>query len=335
MFSKSISRALYFSTLAAAVAAFSAVQAQAATEWQMSLAWPAGNFHVKNAEVFAEKVKEVTGGEVVITVHPGGELGIKGPEGMVAVRDGIVPIADILMNQQVGEDKYFGIESLPYLAAGYDELEVLHKYFRPGIDKVAEKFNQKILFVVPWPGQAVYSKREITDLASLSGLKMRVVDKNGHNFFSRLGAAPLQLPWGEVVPSLASGVIEGVTTSSSSGVDGKFWEFLGFMNRFNWQSSSNMINVNLDAWNDLSKEHQDAIEKLGNEMQPVFWQASKDEDAKKLKTLADNGIKVTSPSDGLKTELVKVAETMWAEFIKDAGEAAAETISQYRAEIGK
>ena len=310
--------------------------AAAGTTWDLSIAWPAGNFHTKNAMVFAEKVKAATGGEVDIVVHPGGELGIKGPEALIAVRDGIVPIADVLLNNQVGENKYFGIESLPYLAAGYEELAALHKYFWPGIKKLCEeKYNQKALFIVPWPGQAVYSKHEIKVLSDLKGFKLRVVDKNGHNFFSRLGAAPLQLPWGEVVPSLASGVISGVTTSSSSGVDGKFWEFLGFMNRFNWQSASNMTSVNLDAWNKLSKKNQQIIEKLATEMQPVFWQSSKDEDAVKLKTLGDNGIKISSPSAALKKDLVKVGKKMWEEFSATAGSAAAETIKKYRADMGK
>jgi len=305
------------------------------TKWDLSIAWPAGNFHTKNAVIFAEKVKEVTGGEVEITVHPGASLGIKGPEAMVAVRDGIVPIADVLLNQQVGEAKFLGIESVPYLAAGYDELKTLQKFSRPVYDKIAAKFNQKILYIVPWPGQAVYSKKEIKTLADVKGFKLRVVDKNGHNFFTKLGAAPLQLPWGEVVPSLAAGVIAGVTTSSSSGVDGKFWEFLGYMNRFNWQSASNMVNVNLDAFNALKKEHQDAIVKLAAEMETVFWQSSKDEDEIKLKTLADNGVKVTKPSPALRAELVGIAEGMWSEFISSAGEPAGDVIKKYRAAVGK
>lgn len=322
--------------LAMVCVAVTAGLAAAKTKWDLSIAWPAGNFHTINAEIFAKKVHEATGGEVNITVHPGGQLGIKGPEALIAVRDGIVPIADILLNQQVGENKYFGIESLPYLAAGYDELEVLHKYFWPGVKALCEKqYNQKALFIVPWPGQAVYSKHEIKVLEDLKGFKLRVVDKNGHIFFSRLGAAPLQMPWGEVVPSLASGVISGVTTSSSSGVDGKFWEFLRFMNRFNWQSSSNIVSVNLDAWNKLSKAHQAAIEKLAAEMQPVFWQRSKDEDAENLKILESNGVKISSPTPELKKELLAVGVKMWEEFVVGAGPEVVETIKKYRAEIGR
>jgi len=321
--------------LAAVLGLASALPAAAETDWDLSIAWPVGNFHVKNAQTFADKVKAVTGGEVVITVHPGGALGLKGPETMVAVRDGIVPIADILLNQQVGEAPFLGIESVPYLASGYDELALLQKFARPIYERIAARFNQKILYIVPWPGQAVYSKRRIATLGDLDGLKIRVVDKNGYQFFSKLGAAPLQLPWGEVVPSLASGAIEGVTTSSSSGVDGKFWEFLGYMNRFNWQSASNMVNVNLDAWNALSPANRAAIEKLARTLEPRFWQVSKDEDKRNLKILADHGIEITSPSPALKAGLLKVAHGMWDDFIATVGPDAADVIAKYRAAAGK
>lgn len=320
--------------LAAGTVALGAMAAQAATNWDMSVVWPEGNFHTQNALEFAEKVKEATGGEVNITVHPGGALGIKGPEGMVAVQDGLVPIADILLNQQVGEAPFLGIESVPYLAPSADELKILQKHARPVYEDIAKTYNQKILYIVPWPGQALYAKRPVNTKEQIQGLKMRVVDKNGHEFFSKLGAAPLQLPWGEVVPALAAGTIEGVTTSSSSGVDGKFWEFLGHMNRLNWQSASNMVNVNLDAWNALEPKHRTAIETLAEEMEPEFWARSRQEDESKLKILAGNGIEITTPSPELKAELLETAEPMWADFMARVPEAKA-VIDAYRADQGK
>ena len=311
------------------------LSAAAETAWDLPLAWPAGNFHVKNAEVFAEKVAEATGGEVQITVHPGGSLGFKGPEMLKAVRDGLVPIGDVLLNQQVGEAPFLGIESVPYLASGYEEIAALHEFSRPVYDEIAAEFNQKILYMVPWPGQAVYSKNEIVTLDDVQGLKLRVVDKNGLDYMNALGGAPRQMPWGEVVPALASGAIEGVTTSSSSGVDGKFWEFLGFMNRFNWQSASNMMNVNLDAWNALSPEHQQAIEELAAELEGEFWDVSRAEDEEKLKTLGDNGVKITEPSDELREKLLETAKPMWQAFIDEAGPKAEEVIAAYREKTGK
>jgi TRAP-type C4-dicarboxylate transport system substrate-binding protein len=68
------------------LAAALSTQVFAAEKWDLPLAWPLGNFHVTNAQIFADKVKEVTKGEVHITIHPGGSLGYKGPEMLGAVR---------------------------------------------------------------------------------------------------------------------------------------------------------------------------------------------------------------------------------------------------------
>lgn len=280
----------------------------------MSVVWPEGNFHTQNALAFAEAVKEATEGEVVITVHSGGALGIKGPEGMAAVRDGLVPIADILLNQQVGEAPILGIETLPYLAPTMPDLALLHKFYRPKLEEVAESMNQKLLYLVPWPGQAVFAPNPINSLDDIKGLTIRVVDANGSSFFEALGATPVQMPWGEVVPSLAAGTIKGVTTSSSSGVDGAFWEFTKHMSTFNWQASSNAVMVNLDAWNALEPETRAAIEATAARMEGQFWLNSKAEDAKKLAILQEHGIEITQPSPELRAALLEKAKPLWDDF---------------------
>ncbi len=294
-----------------------AVPVQAQTVWDMAIVWPEGNFHTQNHRRFAEAVREATDGEVVIELHPGGALGLAGPELLAAVRDRIVPIADILLNQQVGEEPIFGMESLPYLAPSFDELERLQALARDHYDEVAERNNQKILYMVPWPGQAVYSRNPIETVEDLDGVRIRVVDSMGANFFSALGASPIQMPWGEVVPALATGAIDGVTTSSSSGVDGSFWEFLGHMSRFNWQGSAIMVNVNLDAWNALSEEHQEAIARIAEEMQPEFWDAARAEDDEKLAILAENGVEIRDPSEELRAALLEVGMPMWEAFMDE------------------
>jgi TRAP-type transport system periplasmic protein len=321
--------------LSFAVACAIAVGSSAAAQvsWDMSVVWPEGNFHTQNAIAFAEAVSEVTDGSVTITVHPGGALGIRGPEGMAAVRDGIVPIADVLLNQQVGEAPVLGIETLPFMAPTIPQLALLHMFYRPVLDDVAASMNQKVLYVVPWPGQAVYSPEQINTIEDLSGLRIRVVDANGTNFFEALGAVPVQMPWGEVVPSLAAGTIRGVTTSSSSGVDGSFWEFMDHMSTFNWQASSNAVTVNLDAWNALSPEHQAAIERLAQNMEGQFWLNSVAEDGVKLATLRENGMTISTPSPELRAALLERAIPLWEAFRQRVPESVP-VIDAYLAALG-
>src|SRR6476661_7688915 len=101
--------------------------ASAATSLDLATVWPDGNFHTTNAKRFAEEVGKVTNGEIKINVHAGGSLGFKGPEQLRAVRDGLVPLADILNIQQIGDEPILGVEGIPFISNNIEELKVLHK----------------------------------------------------------------------------------------------------------------------------------------------------------------------------------------------------------------
>jgi len=247
------------------------------------------------------------------------------------VRDGLVPIGDILLNQQVGEAPLLGLEATPYLSNGYDDLKRLHGHWRPHVEKlVSTKFNQKALYIVPWPRQYVYTKVKVSSLDELKGIKIRTYNKTTTEMFNRIGMTSVQLPWGEVVPSLAAGTIDAVTTSASSGVDGKFWEFLKYTYPTNHVWSSNMVSVNLDAWNGLSQQHRDAIEALAKKLEPEFWEVSKQEDAKKLKILNDNGVVTGTVTEAMLKGMRGKTATMLDESVKSIGGPASEIVSGYK-----
>src|SRR5437763_3310386 len=150
--------------------------ASAATALDLATVWPDGNFHTTNAKQFAEEVGKVTNGEVKITVQAGGSLGFKGPEQLRAVRDGLVPFADILNIQQIGDEPLLGTESIPFLVASDTELKVLHKYLRPEYEAIAAKNNQKVLYMLPWPTQYLHLNAKTDNLAGLKNIKIRVPD---------------------------------------------------------------------------------------------------------------------------------------------------------------
>ncbi|HCO12323.1 MAG TPA: ABC transporter substrate-binding protein, partial [Desulfonauticus sp.] len=67
------------------------------------------SFHTQGAMEFARLVEKYSEGSVLITVHPGGSLGFKGPELLKAVKDGQVPLSDILMGVVAGSESVFGV----------------------------------------------------------------------------------------------------------------------------------------------------------------------------------------------------------------------------------
>ncbi|WP_315737666.1 MULTISPECIES: TRAP transporter substrate-binding protein [unclassified Bradyrhizobium] len=288
----------------------------ATTTWDMSTVWPDGNFHTQNAMAFAEEVKKQTGGAVNITVKAGGQLGFKGPEHLRAVRDGLVPLADVLNIQQVGDEPFMGVESIPFLAGSMDELKVLHKYVRPEYEKIAARNNQKILYIVPWPTQYLHLKAKVSDVAGLKNIKIRVPDKNAVDMLNAIGMAAVMIPWGETIPALASGAVAGVSTSSVSGVDGKFWEFLKYVYPTNHVWSSQMLNVNLDSWKALAPEQQTIITDVAAKMEPTFWANSVKADVDSLNRLKEGGMEVVAVSDAMMTEIRTKTAPLMDAFLK-------------------
>lgn len=324
-------------TLALAMSLSAACSFPAFAETHLTLVsvWPDANFHVKNLRTFAAEVKTVTHGEVIIDVHSGGDLGMKGPELLASVRDGIVDMGDLLMSQQVGEEPLMGLQGLPYLVRNVEEQDVMRAVAEPYYAKIAERNNQKFLYTVPWPGQGLYSKTPVVNAADLTGLKIRTVEKNGTDFFAALKASPIQMPWGEVIPALASGALNGVTTSSTSGVDGKFWEFTGYFNQMNWQSAPDVVSVNLDVWKGLSSANQKAIAEAAKRLEPTFRKVSQQEDQQAEALLKSKGIAVSYPTAAFSDELSKAATPIWKAFIQQAGPDAQVLIKQYLTQTGR
>ena len=288
----------------------------ATASWDMSTVWPDGNFHTQNAMAFAEEVKKQTGGAVNITVKAGGQLGFKGPEHLRAVRDGLVPLADVLNIQQVGDEPFMGVESIPFLAGSMDELKILHKYVRPEYERITARNNQKILYVVPWPTQYLHLKVKVSTFDGLKNIKIRVPDKNAVDMLNEVGMAPVMIPWGETIPALASGAVAGVSTSAVSGVDGKFWEFLKFFHATNHQWSSQLVTINNDAWKKIKPEHQKAIADLGKKLEPEFWVSAFQADKDSSKKMIEGGMTLVTVPAPMIADLRKRTAGLLADFMK-------------------
>lgn len=309
----------------------------AAAPVQLNLAdvLPDGNFMVQNAKRFAEEVAKQTNGEVVITVRPGGSLGFKGPEQLRAVRDSMVPMADILLSQQIGDDAFFGIEGVPFMVNSQADLRALHKVVRPEIEKlVSTKYNQKILYMVPSPAQYLFLKVKTDKIEGLKNIKIRGADKMTVDTVTSIGMAGVLIPFGELIPALASGRVDGVATSATTGVDAKFWEFMKYVYPTNHTWSTNMVNINLDAWKKIPPQHQKTIEAIAAKLEPEFWQVSTDADVESLKKLTANGMEVVTVSPAMMTAMRKSAAPLMDEYLKRAP-AAAPFIKNYLAATGK
>ncbi|KIX11767.1 TRAP transporter substrate-binding protein [Dethiosulfatarculus sandiegensis] len=315
--------------LAATLLLGGTTMALAKVKWDMHLNYPATNFHSQGAQRFADAVKEATGGEVEIVLHPGSALGFKGPELLRAVAEGQLAIAEVPTGMVEGDAPLLALTAQPFISTNAFEQRLLYVLSKPAYAKVLKKFNQFTLYTSVWPFSGIYTQRAIKNIDDLKGLKMRVYDGTGLAFGKATGIAARKMPFSEVYPAMKAGLLDSMYTSSVSGVDAKAWEVLKYFTRINIVGPVNMINVNMEAWNKLDKKTQAKILDIAKDMENEMWELAGEMDRKSVKTLADNGMKVLKVDSAFRAQLNKVGEELRAKWAKKAGKDAQNILTEY------
>lgn len=315
---------------AALLATMSVALVAGTVKLDLNAKYGANNFHTKGAEQFASLVEKYTGGEVKITVHAGSSL-VKGNP-LKAVKDGTVAMTDMFIPFTSGGGKVFGISALPFIASSYEDAYRLYQISKPSYERVAKKWNQKLLYSVTWPPSGIYTNKAVSGSADFGDVKARTYDKNSANFVQMVGGSAVALPWGEVYSALQTGMVNAVVTSSASGKDGKFWEVLKNFTKINYAYPLQAVTINLDYWNSLDKAQKEAMLKAAKEIEASQWEASKEENRVALKMLEDNGMVVSEASPALKQELDAIAKKMLDEYLGDADKDIKNIFKKYNAQ---
>lgn len=314
--------------VAGALVALMAGGAQAAN-WDMPTPYPDGNFHTINIKHFADDVKAATGGKLEISVKSAGSL-IKHPEIKNAVRGGQVPIGEFLLSLLANENPLFEADSVPFLANNYDAALKLWHAQKPLVEKAFDKQNLVVLFSVPWPPQGIYSKKPLNSMDDLKGLKFRAYNTATQRIAQLAHAVPTQIEAADVAAAFATGRVEAMITSPSTGADTKAWDYVSYYYNTQAWLPKNIVVANKAAFAALDKATQNAVLDAAQKAETRGWAASQEETAKKTKVLADNGMKVLEPSDKLKTGFAAIGKTMTAEWAKKAGADGKALLEAYR-----
>ena len=85
-----------------------------------------------------------------------------------------------------------------------------------------------LLYAVAWPPQGIYTNKPIQSAADLKGLKWRVYSPTTARIGELIGAQPVTVQEAELSQALATGVVDGLITSSATGADNKLYENLKY-----------------------------------------------------------------------------------------------------------
>ncbi|MEM8980393.1 MAG: TRAP transporter substrate-binding protein [Pseudomonadota bacterium] len=305
---------------AASVLALGAASVASAESWDMPMAYSASNFHSEHGVIFADKVREATGGEIDITVHPGGSL-FGGGDIKRAIQTGQVPIGERLMSAHANENAIFAYDNLPFIATTYDANTALWDAAKPAFNEALAEQNLVALYSCPWPGQGFYFKTEVTSSADIQGLKFRSYNAATAQIAEELGMIPVQVEAAELSQALATGVAEAFISSGSTGYDRKVWEHLSHYYKVNAWLPRNYVMINKQTWDGLSADMQAAVQGAADEAGAACTAKSAELSDWYFEQLEANGMKVVDAGPEFLAELQTIGAAMQADWLENTGEA--------------
>jgi len=316
-----------------AVAALALVLANgvaiAQTRWDLPAAYSPGNFHTENLVQFADDVDKASGGKLKITVHSNASL-FKAPEIKRAVQGAQAQAGEILLVNFENENPLFGVDGVPFLATSYADSMKLYKASRPALEKLLAAQGIKLLYTVPWPPQGIFSKKSINSVADMKGLKWRAYSPATARIAELVNAQPVTVQAAELSQAMATGVIDSMMTSGSTGFDTKTFEYIkNFYDTQAWLPKNAVI-VNQKAFDALDKPSQDALLRAAAGAEGRGWKVSDEKTQWYYEQLRKNGMVIHKPSAQLAADLKKVGDAMLQDWLKKAGSDGQAVMDAYR-----
>lgn len=301
----------------------------AAQTWDMPTPYPDATFHTQNIRQFAEDVSAATDGKLAITVHSAGSLF---PHGEIknAVRSRQVPIGEFLLSLLSNEDAAFGLDAQPFLATSYEGAQKLWLAQKPVITELLAKQDLVPLYAVAWPPQGLYTRKEIAGVSDLSGLRFRAYNAQLEEMAVQANAAPVQIEVPDIPQAFATGQVEAMITSSSTGVNSKAWDFLSHFSPINAWLPKNVVVVNKRVFDGLDDATRAALLDAAAKAEARGWEMSRAESVSMMEELKTNGITVYEPSAELRAGLEEIGVKMLASWEAKASAEAKAVVAGFR-----
>lgn len=290
---------------------------------------------------WAKEVSEVTDGRVTVRILSK-PLGAP-PAHYDMAADGIADITyglhsfttdDRFERSRIGQFSFLGDDAVSGSKAFWNV------YSGP-LDAQAEHEGVKLLgLFVHGPGVLHNNVRQITALADMEGMKIRVPGGYISDLMSDLGAETLFMSSGEVFEKLSRGVIDGVTFTYEALTAFKLTDDLKYTMRVpgGLYNTTWFLVMNEGAWDGLSEADRAAIDAISGvafaERVGAAWNGA---DERALEAINKAGIEITDAPAALLESIKSMAtvrEAAWAEAVSEDGFDGTAALNELRAQTG-
>ncbi|WP_299777304.1 TRAP transporter substrate-binding protein [uncultured Roseobacter sp.] len=291
---------------------------------KMQAAWGGGIF-LENAQSFAARVNEMSGGSLTIEVLSVDAV-VKTSQMQDAVHRGVLDAAHYVPAYWYGKSKaasLFGTGP----CFGWSSQEVLGWVYAGGGQELFDelmaelRLNVVSFFNSPMPAQPMgWFKEQITDASQMEGLKYRTVGLAA-DVLLEMGMSVVQLPGGEIQPAMKSGLIDAAEFNNpTSDRDFGMQDVSKHYHLASFHQSQEFfeVTINKDKFNALSDDHKAIIKNASMaENSGFYWGNTKRYSDDLLKLQEADGVNVYRTPDSVMAAQLAAWDKVTARIAED------------------
>jgi tripartite ATP-independent transporter DctP family solute receptor len=318
----------------AATAMFAAsANAQDVKHFRFAYDQPRNTGYSVAGDLFADKLKELSKGTMIVDQYPGAQLGQE-PQLLQLVKSGDIEFAIISSANTATISPQAGVMSLHFLFR--NEAHLLKSLADPKVvDAIKAMIDETAqgLHVIGVGSQGVrhiYSKREIHNVGDMKGLKIRVqATATEDATFPAYGAQTVHMPFGSVYTSLQTGVVDAAENSINVYLVNKHYEVAPVLSITEHEANNALLFVSDKLWQSLSAEQKQWVQTAANEVSSKEPAKAFDLERTALTKLKSIGVKVVEDVD--KKSFTAITDPLLDKQAKELGPHAEKIKSLIRA----
>lgn len=324
--SKTIARRLALTACLASAALFAAADVSAQTKhYRLAFDQPLSTGYGVGGKIFADKLAELSKGTMIIDLYPGGQLGQE-PQVLQMIKTGDIEFCFSASANAATLTPQAGVMSLHFLFRNEDHLKKsiaspeVSKAVRTMVDETVQ--GAHVLALLTLGFRNIYSKKEITKIDDVKGMKIRVqATPTEDTMFPAYGAQIVHMPFGNVYTSLQTGVVDAAENGVNVFLVNKHYEVAPVMSMTEHEANNNLLWISDKLWASLTADQKAWVQAAADEVakqEPAKALELEKQSAVKLKGM---GVKIVEGVD--KAGFVKVAQPYLEKMAKELGPHAA------------
>ena len=272
-------------------------------------------------DIFADKLKELSKGTMLIDQYPGAQLGQE-PQVLQLVKSGDVEFCISSSANAATLSPQAGVMSMHFLFRS--EAHLIKAMGDPEVAKAVKAMiadtvqGARVIALSTLGLRSMYFKREIKNIADVKGLKVRVqATPTEDTTFPAYGAQIVHMPFGSVYTSLQTGVVDVAENGVNVYLANKHYEVAPVLSMTEHEANNSLVWVSDKLWNSLTPEQQGWVQAAADEVnnkQPAKAIELEHQSQDKLRQI---GVKVVTDVD--KSGFIAVADPLLDKLAKELG----------------